>query len=822
MNFLLATTVELTEKEHLFIKKHPIITIASTTDSAPLLIKKHDGTFAGIDFEIAELIYKHTGLKIVFQDNTWADSIQKAKDRKVDGVSASVYNREREEFFNVSNGYMKSTPKVYVRKGNPKNIKTIKDLENKTIVIRKGTLAIEKVAKNLKNNIIYKDTSIEMIKTLINEEADYVFFFDNVEYILEKEGLDYIDVAFTFGKPRDIVFSVRNDWPELVSIINKGLDSIPDYQKVNIRKKWFGIASERSIILTDAEKAYLKDKGPIKMCIDPNWMPFEKVDKNAKHIGIAADILKIIQRESTIEFSLVPTDTWLESMELAKQRKCDIFSLAMETPSRKLYMDFTKPYVSFPFVIATKNSEMFIENINALYGKKVSLVKGYAFIELMKVKYPLIEVVEVDSLVEGLDYVRESKVYGHIDPLASLAYTLREEGMTDLKIAGKFDDLWSLSIATRNDEPILQSIMQKALDSVEEEDIQSIYNKWLSIKFEDRIDYTLVYEMLVLLVLITSLSVWRYRVMQKTNNIIQSKNEELEKAYKQYSWLAENMDDVVWVMDISGKVVYISPSVEKLRGFTVKEVKNQTFEEVISKGSREIVIKEMFVGTDAVNNGETPPVRNMRVEQPCKDGSTIWTEVNARLVVDAKTGGMRFIGVSRDISKTLKYEQELERVAVTDRLTNLYNRHKIDEMLQVNKELADRYDTPFGIIMLDIDHFKNINDVYGHNIGDVTLQAFSNIIIEHSRESDIVGRWGGEEFLIIVPYATQESIMLFAENVREKIQKYNFESIKHITASFGLSIYNKSESCEEIVARADRALYDSKENGRNKVSFAGL
>lgn len=574
--------------------------------------------------------------------------------------------------------------------------------------------------------------------------------------------------------------------------------------------------------LTQEEKRYLQNKKAINMCVNKEQMPLEAINKDNQHIGIAADILKIIQKNSNIKFELVSTDNWTQSMELLKQNKCDIFSLAMKTPTRKTYMDFTSPYISFPFVIVTKNNEIFVDNIDALNGKKISIIKDSGFIELLKSKYPLTKIVEVDSLMQGLQLIRDNKVYGYIDSIAKLAYTLRQEGITDLKIAGKFDDLSRLSIATRHNEPMLKSIMQKALNSVEEDEIQHIYNKWLAIKFEEKINYTFTYKMLAVLALIMSFGMWRYYEVQKISKLIHHKNEELNKAYKQYSWLTENMDDVVWVMNIDGGFIYISPSVQKLRGFTVEEIMKQTFEELICESSREAVVNAMTIGIDSVKRGEVPPMQIVRVEQPCKDGSTVWTEVNSRLVVDSNNGDMRFIGLTRDITKNITYEKELERIATIDQLTNIFNRRKLNEMLQANKELADRYAIPFGVIMIDIDNFKKVNDFYGHSVGDITLQTFASIMIEHSRKSDIVGRWGGEEFLIIIPHATKESIMIFAENLRIKIENYNFKDIQHATASLGVSIFTKDDSYDEVVARADKALYNSKESGKNCVNFLDI
>lgn len=536
------TKVILTKKEKAFIKTHPVIKIAGTTDSAPLLIRNYDGTFSGIDVDIANLIYEKTGLRIVFEDNHWDKSIKRAINRDVDGISASVYNKEREALFNFSKGYMKSTPKVFVKKGNPLNIKTINDLKNKKISIRKGTLAIENLAKQLKNKVISKDTSIEMIKAVINGEADFFIFFDNVEFIVAKEGIDYVDVAFALGEARDIIFSVRNDWPELVSIINKALDSIPAYQKIQVRKKWFGSYKEiKDIKLNSKEKKYLRNKGAIKMCIDPNWMPFEKIDSLGKHVGITADILKLFKENSNIEFKLVQTKTWSETLEFAQKRVCDIILLAMETPSRKVYMNFTKPYVSFPFVVATKNSQIYIDNMEALYGKKVALVKGYAQVELLRNRYPLMKIIEVKDAVEGLEFVRKGKVFGYLDALASTAYVIQKEGMTEVKIAGKFNEKWMLSTATRNDEPLLNSIMEKVQSTLDEEAKQQIYNKWLAIKFEDRIDYTLLYQVFGIFLFLALIGLWRYKEAQRINKKIQEKNIELQKEKEK----AQNARDIL-------------------------------------------------------------------------------------------------------------------------------------------------------------------------------------------------------------------------------------------------------------------------------------
>ena len=161
----------------------------------------------------------------------------------------------------------------------------------------------------------------------------------------------------------------------------------------------------------------------------------------------------------------------------------------------------------------------------------------------------------------------------------------------------------------------------------------------------------------------------------------------------------------------------------------------------------------------------------------------------------------------------------LEKISVTDRLTNLFNRHKIDEVLNEEKSRCDRYSDTFGIIMLDIDHFKSVNDTYGHQVGDIVLKEISNILKSNIRSTDILGRWGGEEFLIICVNSDLEATKVVAEKCRKAIENFNFTTVQHKTSSFGISIYNKNQTIKETITKADDNLYKAKETGRNKIVF---
>lgn len=159
----------------------------------------------------------------------------------------------------------------------------------------------------------------------------------------------------------------------------------------------------------------------------------------------------------------------------------------------------------------------------------------------------------------------------------------------------------------------------------------------------------------------------------------------------------------------------------------------------------------------------------------------------------------------------------LEILSVTDRLTGLANRRKLESSLQAELLRARRYDKEFSIIMLDIDRFKIINDTFGHQTGDAVLAQLAGLLRDNARETDIVGRWGGEEFLIICPETNLLVVTALAERYRQEMERTDFGPVGQVTSSFGVTAIQEGDDMQTLVRRADEALYRAKESGRNRV-----
>lgn len=167
----------------------------------------------------------------------------------------------------------------------------------------------------------------------------------------------------------------------------------------------------------------------------------------------------------------------------------------------------------------------------------------------------------------------------------------------------------------------------------------------------------------------------------------------------------------------------------------------------------------------------------------------------------------------------LKLKKMAEEKAITDKLTGLFNRNIIDNLVEIEYERSKRTGKPISIILFDIDHFKKINDTYGHDIGDYVLKTIAQIARRTLRKSDYIIRWGGEEFLIILPETDINGAITVAEKIRQNIENFHFKDIDKVTVSLGVTQIKKNETIENAIKRGDQALYMAKNKGRNRVEF---
>lgn len=291
--------------------------------------------------------------------------------------------------------------------------------------------------------------------------------------------------------------------------------------------------------------------------------------------------------------------------------------------------------------------------------------------------------------------------------------------------------------------------------------------------------------------------------------LVEERTKELLEANKEIMTQIEIIDQYVITSttDINGKITYASKAFCDLLGYSKEELFGQTHRIVKNPNATKDLYEQMW-GT--ITNGKS---WISEIQNKTKDGTLHWLKVRISPIIDENSVITGYSAIRENINDKI----EAQQLAITDQLTKLYNRRELDKNLELHTALCKRYKTPFSVIMIDIDKFKEVNDLYGHQVGDSVLQKMAELLKMRVRETDIVGRWGGEEFLILLPNTTLEQGLIIAESLRKCVAAYKFETVGNKTISLGVSEYK--DSVQEIIKRADDALYKAKEDGRNRVDF---
>lgn len=272
--------------------------------------------------------------------------------------------------------------------------------------------------------------------------------------------------------------------------------------------------------------------------------------------------------------------------------------------------------------------------------------------------------------------------------------------------------------------------------------------------------------------------------------------------------------DCVMITDIDNKIVFVNTGFEQLTGYKEDEV----------LGCKPAILWKNLAGapSDKPESRSADQTLHFQTQAPNlhKDGSMFYVDQSIAHIHNETGSITHHVSFSKDSTERLKRELTLKDLASKDALTDLLNRRSGEQLLKQydDEELSSK--KSLCLIMLDIDNFKNINDTYGHAGGDEILKSSSQLLKNSARNSDSVVRWGGEEFLILVPEANLSAATEFAERIRISIAQHHHHALGNITASFGVAQLQAGESTASLLNRADKALYKAKLNGKNCVMSA--
>lgn len=296
-------------------------------------------------------------------------------------------------------------------------------------------------------------------------------------------------------------------------------------------------------------------------------------------------------------------------------------------------------------------------------------------------------------------------------------------------------------------------------------------------------------------------------------NLRNALNRALEKS-QQYAKTIESQmalidkNIIISRTDLEGKITEVSDAFCKISGYRKDQLVGKMHRVVRHPDTPLSLFVKLW---ETITNDDT---WHGEIKNRSKSGSFYWLDTLIYPIIDDLGNKVGYTAISQNITD----KKRVEELSITDQLTQLHNRMYLENSFNKEIKRAKRYNHLFAVIMIDVDHFKEVNDTYGHEVGDYVLVTISKILSEHIRETDILGRWGGEEFLIICPHTSNTEAYALAEKLRFSIETYPIDVIGHKSCSFGVSVFDlKDDNYKEVVKHADEALYTAKNNGRNRV-----
>jgi len=289
---------------------------------------------------------------------------------------------------------------------------------------------------------------------------------------------------------------------------------------------------------SEKELNYLVQKKELKVCVSSNFMPFEDIDKNGKHIGFSSSYFEVFQKEIPVKFKTVKTNSQKESYTFLKNGACDLIS-TVENINNDFFL-LTKPYIKTPLVIAIQSHIPYITDFKNLKDKQLGVSKTFHYNHNIETFFPTLNnSLEVNSVEEGLNQIAEGKLFGQIGTLAEIGYFFNKNFRGELKIAGKTDEVdLELSMAVRKDEAVLFDIMQKLIHNLDDSIHYDIVSKWTAIKYEQGINYALAFKIFALFLFLV-LGAVIFLV------ILRNKNKKLKEIQKEIEYLNASLSTKV-------------------------------------------------------------------------------------------------------------------------------------------------------------------------------------------------------------------------------------------------------------------------------------
>jgi diguanylate cyclase (GGDEF)-like protein/PAS domain S-box-containing protein len=558
--------------------------------------------------------------------------------------------------------------------------------------------------------------------------------------------------------------------------------------------------------------------GSITVTMDDNYPPYAFRDSAGELNGYLVDIWKLWEAKTGVRVELLASD-WDKAKERMRSGEARVIDTIFKTPERERTLDFTAPYAQIPVVIYTHERIGGITRIDHLKGFLVGVKAGDACIEILeKAGVTTLQTYANYETLVSAAASGKVRIFCLDEPPANyLLYKSHAE-----KLFNKSFTLYTgeLHRAVHKGDTQTLALLARGFSAITAREDQALRDKWMGTPtmWPTYARY-LGYALLTAVLLGALLAAWgaslRQRVRQQTLR--------LEDERARLRALLETIPDLIWLKDTAGVYGFCNPMFERFFGAREAEIMGKTDYHFVDKE-----LADFFRAHDqkAIDAGK--PSINEEWVTFADDGHRALLETTKVPLRDANGVVVGVLGVSRDITERKNAEEQIRNLAFFDPLTQLPNRRLLLDRMQQALASSARSGREGALLFIDVDHFKTLNDTLGHDKGDVLLQEVARRIAACIREGDTVARLGGDEFVVMLEdlSAQRSDAAMQAEVVGEKIllslrQAYDLCGQDYrCSASIGITLFDAPQSgIEDLMKRADLAMYQAKAAGRNAWRF---
>lgn len=558
---------------------------------------------------------------------------------------------------------------------------------------------------------------------------------------------------------------------------------------------------------------------------DPHWAPLSFRNQQGNPDGLLIDIWYLIGQKMRrpVEFELLD---WQHTLNKVRDSKSHIHGGLLPSAERATYLHFSDPLFQLRTAIFVDSRKLLhVLEIDDLKQMQLGVTAGSYEEEFLHEHYPQLQLRFYNNNAQLV----EAAIRGDIAAFVA-DYPVGMYYLDRLSTPDKFRVLSvlysrNLHIAVAHGNRALLTDINRALAQITPEEMATITQKWLN-----REEIPVIPWGIILLIgsslgaIIISGLLYHNKMLSKK---ILVQHATLKEREQQVDLLTSNMTDWIWTVNAQNHFTYVSPSIKKMLGLEVDDILGKFVDAVIHPSDMEHAHTQF---TQLVLEGPGSESRNYRdaTARFClahKNGQIVWTEAAVRIFFTANGEFAGAQGCSRDVGERKQAEDVIRQMAFHDSLTQLPNRRLLSDRVQQAIAGCKRTQQYCALLFLDIDNFKQVNDQYGHDNGDLLVQQIAKRLTSSLRESDTLARFGGDEFVIITEQLGQE-----LETAKHRALLIGIKLLElfdrdfllrdhhcHITTSIGIALFNDdSHTVADLIKHADIAMYQAKANGRNR------